>query len=304
MKVLITGGTGLIGSRLAELLVAVGNEVALLSREPGRGGPYRTFQWDPTAGTIDPAAVPYAEVIVNLAGANVGEGRWTDARKKELLASRLDSLALLGRELAKPGHRVQVVLSASAIGIYGDTGARLVTEETPLASPTADFLAAVCQQWEQAAVPIAALGIRLVTPRIGVVLSAKGGALLPLARTVKLGIGAALGSGQQYLSWIHIDDLCHLFIAMLTDDAWQGPYNAVAPYPATNEAFNEVLAEVLHRSLLLPKVPAFALKLALGEQSGIVLAGQRVSGEKVLARGFEFEYPVLRGALKALYGAG
>ncbi len=304
MKILITGGTGLIGTRLSELLADGGHEVALLSREPARGGPHRTFRWDPTAGTIDPAAVPYADAIVNLAGANVGEGRWTDARKKELLASRLDSLALLTRELAKPGHRVGAVVSASAIGFYGDTGDRLVTEETPPASPKTDFLSAVTQQWEQAAAPIAALGIRLVTPRIGVVLSTKGGALLPLARTVKLGLGAPLGSGRQYLSWIHIDDLCHLFIAMLTDDAWQGPYNAVAPYPATNAAFNEVLADVLHRPLLLPKVPGFALKLVLGEQSEIVLAGQRVSDAKVLARGFEFDYPVLRGALKALYGEG
>lgn len=300
MKVLITGGTGLVGTRLSELLVDAGHEVALLSREPAHGVRYRTFRWSPAAGTIDPAAVLYADAIVNLAGANVGEGRWTDARKHELLSSRLDGLAVLRRELAQPGHRVQTVLSASAIGLYGNTGDRLATEDTP---PATDFLADLAHQWELAAAPIAALGIRLVTPRIGIVLSTQGGALLPLARTVRLGLGAPIGSGQQYLSWIHIDDLCRLFIAMLTEDAWQGPYNAVAPYPATNEAFTEVLAEVLHRPLLLPTVPAFALKLALGEQSEMVLAGQRVSDAKVLARGFKFEFPVLRGALKALYGA-
>ncbi|MFD1469202.1 TIGR01777 family oxidoreductase [Hymenobacter caeli] len=301
MKILITGGTGLVGTRLAEMLVDAGHEVALLSREPGTGGPYHTFQWNPAAGTIDPAAVPYADAVVNLAGANVGEGRWTEARKKELLASRLGSLALLARELAKPGHRVHTVLSASAIGYYGNTGDRLATEDTP---PAHDFLADLARQWEAAAAPIGALGLRLVLPRIGVVLSTKGGALLPLAGTVKWGLGAPIGNGQQYLSWIHIDDLCRLFIAMLADDAWRGPYNAVAPYPATNAAFTEVLADVLHRPLLLPKVPGFALKLALGEQSEVVLAGQRVSDAKVLAQGFEFDYPVLRGALKALYGAG
>jgi uncharacterized protein (TIGR01777 family) len=298
MKVLITGGTGLVGTRLSELLLAAGHEVALLSREPSTKGPYKTFVWAPADGTIDPAAVPFADVVVNLAGANVGEGRWTEARKTELAASRLDSLALLHRELAKPGHRVQAVLSASAIGYYGNTGDRLATEDAP---PAQDFLAALAQRWEQAAEPIAALGIRLVTPRIGVVLSTKGGALVPLAATVKLGLGAPLGTGQQYLSWIHLDDLCHLFMAMLADDAWQGPYNAVAPYPATNEAFTEVLAEVLHRPLLLPKVPGFALKLLLGEQSEMVLAGQYVSAEKVMTQGFEFDYPVLRGALKELY---
>ncbi|MGI4884370.1 MAG: TIGR01777 family oxidoreductase [Janthinobacterium lividum] len=299
MNVLITGGTGLVGARLSQLLTEAGHEVALLSREAGAAGPYKAFVWAPAAGTIDPAAVPFADVVVNLAGANVGEGRWTDARKKELVASRLDSLALLHRELAKPGHRVQAVLSASAIGFYGNTGDQLATEDTP---PAHNFLAKVTQQWEQAAAPIAALGIRLVTPRIGVVLSTKGGALVPLAATVKLGLGAPLGTGQQWLSWIHLDDLCRLFIAMLTDDAWQGLYNAVAPYPTTNEAFTEVLAEVLHRPLILHKVPAFALKLAMGDQSEMVLAGQRVSAEKVMQQGFEFDYPVLRGALKALYG--
>ena len=299
MKILITGGTGLVGTRLAELLTEAGHGVALLSREASSGGPYQTFVWAPGAGTIDPAAVPYADAVVNLAGASVGEGRWTEARKQVLLASRLDSLALLARELAKPGHRVHTVLSASAIGLYGNTGDRLATEDTP---PAQDFLAELARQWEAAAAPIAALGIRLVTPRIGVVLSTRGGALLPLAGTVKWGLGAPIGSGQQYLSWIHIDDLCRLFMAMLADDAWQGPYNAVAPYPTTNEAFTEVLADVLHRPLLLPKVPGFALKLALGEQSEIVLAGQHVSDAKVLAQGFEFDYPVLRGALKELYG--
>lgn len=300
MNVLITGGTGLIGTRLSELLTEAGHEVALLSRAASAAGPYKTFVWAPGDGTIDPAAVPFADVVVNLAGANVGEGRWTETRKKELVASRLDSLALLHRELAKPGHRVQAVLSASAVGYYGNTGDQLATEDTSRAH---DFLAGVTQRWEQAAAPIAALGIRLVTPRIGVVLSTKGGALVPLAATVKLGLGAPLGTGQQWLSWIHLDDLCRLFIAMLTDGAWQGLYNAVAPHPTTNEAFTEVLAEVLHRPLILPKVPAFALKLAMGEQSGIVLAGQRVSAEKVTTQGFEFAYPVLRGALKALYGA-
>ena len=142
-----------------------------------------------------------------------------------------------------------------------------------------------------------------MVPRIGIVLSTEGGALPQIARPVKLGAGAALGSGRQYMSWIHLDDLCRLFIAMLEDPAWHGTYNAVAPYPATNQAFTEVLAEVLHRPLILPKVPAFGLKLAMGEMSEIVLASQNVSAKKVLAQGFTFEYPELRGALGALYGA-
>jgi uncharacterized protein (TIGR01777 family) len=302
-KVLITGGTGLIGTRLAEMLIDSGYEVALLSREPAKSSHFRSFRWDPQAGTIDEAAVPYADYIVSLAGASVADGKWTDERKREIMTSRLGGLALLARELAKPGHHVQAVISASAVGIYGDAGDQQVTEETPPAVPTHDFLADVSNQWELAAAPIAALGIRTVIPRIGVVLSTEGGALPQIARPVKLGAGAALGSGRQYMSWIHLDDLCRLFIAMLEDPAWHGTYNAVAPYPATNQAFTEVLAEVLHRPLILPKVPAFGLKLAMGEMSEIVLASQNVSARKVLAQGFTYEYPELRGALEALYGA-
>ena len=306
MNVLISGGTGLVGSRLAALLADTDHDVALLSRmshhTPGRGAgatPPRAFRWDPAAGTVDPAAVPWSDTIVNLAGANVGEGRWTDARKQELRASRIDSLALLHRELARSGHRVRAVVSASAVSLYGDTGDAVVTEATPPA--THDFLAELTAEWERAVAPIAALGIRVVTPRIGVVLSAAGGALPAMAAPVKLGLGSALGSGRQYLPWIHIDDRCHLIIAMLTDAAWQGAYNAVAPHPVTNAAFTRALADVLHRPLLLPRVPAIALTLAMGEQSTMALTGTRASAATVIAQGFTFTYPELRTALQALY---
>ena len=302
MKVLITGGTGLIGSRLAEMLIDSGYEVALLSREPAKSSHYRSFRWDPTGGTIDEAAVPYANYIVSLAGASVSDGKWTDERKRDIMTSRLGGLALLHRELAKPGHHVEAFISASAIGVYGDTADALLTEESPPGVPTHDFLADVAHQWELAAAPIAALGIRTVVPRIGIVLSKDGGALPQIARPVKLGAGAALGSGRQYMSWIHLDDICRLFIAMLEDAAWRGTYNAVAPHPVTNQQFTETLAHVLHRPLLLPKVPAFGLKLAMGEMSEIVLGSQNASAAKVLARGFQFEYTELRGALEALYG--
>lgn len=302
MNVLITGGTGLVGTRLAALLTEAGHHVALLSRTVAPDTRYRTFQWDPAAGTIDPTAVPFADAVVNLAGANVGEGKWTAARKQELRASRVDGLALLHRELAQPGHHVRTVLSASAIGLYGNTGEALVTEDTlPVGH---DLLADLTQVWEQAAAPLATLGLRVVVPRIGVVLSAVGGALPAMAGPVKRGFGAPLGTGQQWVSWIHVDDLCRLFLAMLTDEAWQGPYNAVAPQPVTNATFTAVLAEVLHRPLLLPKIPAFVLQLAMGEQSELVLTGKRVSAAKVLAHGFAFAYPVLGEALQALYAPG
>jgi uncharacterized protein len=299
-KVLISGGTGMIGTRLAEMLIDAGYEVALLSRQSANSH-YRSFRWDPRAGTIDEAAIPYADYVVNLAGSSVSDGKWTDERKRDIMTSRLGGTKLLARELAKPGHQVRAFLSASAIGIYGDSADRVVNEETPPAS-TDDFLADVCRQWELAAHDVEQLGIRTVISRIGIVLSPEGGALVPLARTVKMMAGAALGSGRQYMSWIHLDDLCRLIIQMLEEPQWQGTYNAVAPHPVTNEEFTKTLADVLHRPLVLPKVPEFALNLMMGEMSEIVLASQRVSAEKALRQGFTFEYPNLKPALESFYG--
>ena len=301
MKILITGGTGLIGQRLAELLLDHGHEVALLTREPNRSSHFRLFGWDPAAGTIDPAALPYADCVVNLAGSNVAEGKWTASRKHEILRSRLDGLELLHRELAKPGHHVRTLLSASAIGLYGDRGDELLHENSPAAAPADDFLADVVLQWEAAARAIAAPSLRVVLPRIGIVLSPEGGALVPIAKTVRYGAGAPLGSGRQYMSWIHLDDLCRLLAQMLQDELWHGAYNAVAPHPVTNQEFTEILAQVMHRPLVLPKVPAFGLKLAMGEMSEIVLGSQRVSAGKVLNQGFQFEYATLRKALESFY---
>ncbi|SES94272.1 TIGR01777 family oxidoreductase [Hymenobacter actinosclerus] len=298
-KVLITGGTGMIGTRLAEMLIDGGYEVALLSRTPGDNR-YFSFRWDPLAGTIDPAAVPYADFIVNLAGSSVSDGKWTAERKQQILSSRVAGTQLLAQELRKGGHHVRGFVSASAIGIYGDQGDKLLTAETPPA--TDDFLAVVCRQWEEAAEYVEQDGIRTAILRIGIVLSPEGGALVPLARTVKLMAGAPLGSGKQYMSWIHLDDLCRLFIRAIEDEQWRGVYNAVAPNPVTNKEFTETLADVLHRPLVLPKVPEFGLKLMMGEMSEIVLASQRVSAERVLGLGFKFEYPTLKPALESFYG--
>ncbi|UOQ72176.1 TIGR01777 family oxidoreductase [Hymenobacter cellulosilyticus] len=301
-KVLITGGTGLIGTRLAEMLIDAGYEVALLSRTPSQSR-YRSFRWDPQHGTIDEAAVPYADYIINLAGASVSEGKWTDERKRDIMTSRLGGTDLLTRELAKDRHHVRTFVSASAIGIYGDSADRLVNEDTPPA-PADDFLADVAHQWEMAVQPVQEMGIRTVIIRIGIVLSTQGGALPAMARPIKLMAGAPLGSGKQYMSWIHLDDVCRLFIQALEEPQWQGVYNGVAPNPVTNKQFTEVLAQVMHRPLVLPKVPAFGLKLVLGEMSEIILASQRVSAAKVLGTGFRFEYPDLKPALQSFYGGG
>ncbi|NVO29971.1 TIGR01777 family oxidoreductase [Hymenobacter lapidiphilus] len=298
-KVLITGGTGMIGTRLSEMLIDAGYEVALLSRTPGNNR-YFSFRWDPLAGTIDDAAVPYADYIVNLAGSSVSDGKWTQERKRQILSSRVAGTQLLAQELRKATHHVRGFISASAIGIYGDQGDQLLSEETAAAPD--DFLANVCRQWEEAAEYVAQDGVRTAILRIGIVLSPEGGALVPLARTVKMLAGAPLGSGKQFMSWIHLDDLCRLFIKAIEDEQWQGVYNAVAPNPVTNKEFTETLADVLHRPLVLPKVPEFGLKLMMGEMSEIVLASQRVSAEKVLGQGFRFEFPALKPALESFYG--
>ncbi|MBT9391714.1 TIGR01777 family oxidoreductase [Hymenobacter sp. NST-14] len=298
-KVLITGGTGMIGTRLAEMLIDGGYEVALLSRTPGNNR-YPSFRWEPLAGTIDEAAVPYADYIINLAGSSVSDGKWTQERKREILSSRLAGTQLLAQQLRQVAHHVRAFVSASAIGIYGDRDDQLLTEETAPAPD--DFLATVCRQWENAAEYVREDGIRTAIMRIGIVLSPEGGALVPLARTVKMMAGAPLGSGRQYMSWIHLDDLCRLFIQALEDARYDGLYNAVAPHPVTNKEFTETLAEVLHRPLVLPKVPEFGLKLMMGEMSEIVLASQRVSAEKVLSQGFRFEYSTLKPALESFYG--
>lgn len=290
----------MIGTRLAEMLIDGGYEVALLSRQPGNSR-YRGFRWDPLAGTIDEAAVRYADYIINLAGSSVSDGKWTQDKKREILSSRLAGTKLVARELAKGGHHVEAFISASAIGIYGDQDDRIVNEETPPAAN--DFLAQVCQQWEEAALSVEQEGIRTAIFRIGLVLSPDGGALVPLARTVKMMAGAPLGSGRQYMSWIHLDDLCRLLIEALEEPQWQGVFNAVAPNPVTNKDFTETLASVLHRPLVLPKVPEFGLKLVMGEMSELVLASQRVSAEKILKHGFVFEFPHLKPALESFYSS-
>ncbi len=298
-KILITGGTGLIGTRLSEMLIDLGYEVAHLSRSGPNHSKYQTFRWDIEKNYIEEAALTYTDYIINLAGASVADGKWTDKRKHEIHDSRIHGTNLLVNQLKKTSHHVKGFLSASAIGIYGNSGERLVAEESSPAEN--DFLAAVCRDWEKAANQATDLGIRTVIFRIGIVLSKEGGALPQLAKPIKLLVGAPLGSGQQYISWIHLDDICRLFIAAIEDHQWQGVYNAVAPHPVTNEEFTRNLAEVLHKPLTGLKVPAFGLKLVLGEMSETVLGGSRVSATKVLQTGFTFEYNYLDEALESFY---
>jgi len=297
-KILITGGSGMIGSRLSEMLIDQGYEVAHLSRNPNKFSKYKTFRWDVKQGYIDDNAITYANYIIHLAGAGVADEKWTEERKREILKSRVDSASLLYNCLQKSNHHVKGFISASAIGIYGDSGDQLVSEESILAD---DFLAEVCKAWEASAWQIKNLDLRTVIFRLGIVLSDKGGALPQLALPVKMMAGAPLGSGKQYMSWIHIDDACRLFINAIEDTQFEGVYNAVAPHPVTNSEFTKELAQVMHKPLMLPKVPEFALNLMLGQKSGVVLDSQRVSANKVLQTGFTFEYNYLDEALESFY---
>ncbi|TXK47130.1 TIGR01777 family protein [Pontibacter qinzhouensis] len=297
-KILITGGSGLVGSRLSEMLIDLGYEVAHLSRNPDKFSNYKTFKWDIKHPHIDDNAITWADYIVHLSGAGITDEKWTEEHKKEILNSRVNSTHLLYSCLQKTDHHVKGFIAASGIGIYGDSGDQLMSEESMYAD---DFLAEVCKAWEGATWEIRDLGLRTVIFRTGIVLSTKGGALPQLARPVKMMAGAPLGSGKQYMSWIHIDDACRLYIKAIEDTQFEGVYNAVAPHPVTNSEFTKQLAQVMHRPLVLPKVPAFALNLLLGEMSGVILGGQRVSANKVLQTGFTFEYSQLPEALKSFF---
>ncbi len=302
MNILITGGTGLVGMHLSRMLKAAGHTVAHLSRGSKSGSEYQTFSWNPSAGKLDVAAVLWADAIVHLAGAGVADERWTEARKREIISSRVDGLRLLRTALAAGSHHVRTVVSTSATGVYGDRHDQLMTETSATPAPGEDFLADVCRQWEAAAVDLRSLGLRVPIMRLGVVLSTLGGALPEIARPVKLGAGAALGSGKQWVSWVHIHDVARAYFAALTDERYTAVYNVTAPTPTTNAVLTRAIADELHRPLLLPNVPAFAMKLALGaERAGIVLASQRATPAALTAAGFTWEFPTLEGALTDLY---
>ncbi len=300
MNILITGGTGLVGTRLTELLIEQGHSVWHLSRKAQQRGNVKTFVWDIDKGFIDEEALLGADYIIHLAGAGIADERWTPERKKEIIDSRTKSLGLISQKLKTLPHKIQGFVSASGIGFYGtDTGSTIITEESPAGN---DFVAECCILWEKASEPISELGIRTTKLRIGIVLTDKGGALPKMATPTKFGFGAPLGTGEQFLSWIHIDDLCRLFIHALFTPSIQGVFNAVADNPVNNRTFNQVLARVLNRPLWLPNVPSFVLKAVFGEMVSIVLGGNYVSNKKLKNEtSFQFQFNDLETALRDIF---
>jgi uncharacterized protein (TIGR01777 family) len=298
-NILITGGTGLVGTHLAQVLTAKGYVVSMLSRSPKKSQNITYYQWDLSKNKLDEQAILKADYIVHLAGANVGEGRWTAARKKEIIESRTKSSQLIGEKLRTLPHHVKAVIAAAGVGIYGETGVSPISEEEPINAQ--DFLAKVCVAWEKSIKEATTNSVeRTVILRMGVVLSAQGGALEKIARPVRYCVGAALGSGEQYISWIHIEDLCNLFIKAIEDSSLSGVYNAVAPNAVTNQTLTQSIAQILHKPLFLPNVPVFVLRMMLGEMANIVLIGSNASAQKLLATGFKFKFQNIQNALQDL----
>ncbi|MEM1322939.1 MAG: TIGR01777 family oxidoreductase [Bacteroidota bacterium] len=296
-NILIAGGTGLVGQRLSQLLLAEGHTVMHLSRRRNPKSAIPTYVWDLKKGHIDEEALVRADYVINLAGAGVADRRWTASRKQLIISSRVDAARLLLSSFERLGKRPNAYLSAAAIGYYGDRGEDWVNEES--APGKSGFLVESCLRWEEAIAEWPKAGHRTVTYRIGIVLSTKGGALPKMLLPARFAVASYFGDGQQYMPWIHIDDLCRMIIKGL-EESMNGIYNGVAPNPVTNKVFMETLCEALGRPAIPIPAPAFALRVGMGEMADVVLSGSRVSADKIQQQQFRFEYPELLPALRDL----
>ncbi len=296
--VLISGGSGMIGQRLSAVLAQKGYGVSWLTRNPSRASQYKCYGWDVENMQIDGEALTNADYVIHLAGAGVTAKRWTARRKKIIADSRVKGAQLLYQGIERCNRKPKAFLSASGISYYGTGHAtRVCTEEDP---PGTGFLSAVCVEWEAAARRFENLGMGSVQLRTPVVLSLDGGALPKMCALFKRNLGAALGSGKQGLSWIHLDDLVALYTHAMENEL-NGPYNAVAPDRVQNQSFSSTLAKAMHKAFFMPRIPAFILRLYLGEMSDLVLKGQWASPKKVLDTGFAFAHPSLELALRDIF---
>lgn len=295
MKIYVTGASGLVGSKLCPMLKEAGHDVISLTRAEPKGDAQK--QWDPKAETMDPAVLQGCDVLVHLAGENIADGRWTKQQKQKIHDSRVDSTKLLANTISQMENKPQAFVVASAIGYYGDRGSEVLTEASP---PGEGFLPEVCINWEQAADAARDAGVRTVHVRTGVVLAKEGGALKAMLTPFKLGMGGVVGSGEQYWSWISLDDIARLFQFAIENNEVSGPINGTAPNPATNREFTKALGKVLSRPTILP-MPKFAAKLALGEMAeALILASAKVTPVKAEDLSFIFNHPELKQALESL----
>ena len=295
-NVLITGANGQLAQQLGNLLAPDYN-VRYLTRNVSKSNEYL---WDVDKGFIDAEALKSLHVVIHVAGSSIGEKRWTAKQKAAIYASRVNGAQLLLGELQKQNVQLETYISASAIGYYGTvTSAHIHTESD---EPGDDFLSEVCATWEAVAHEFESKAVakRVIVTRIGIILSANKGAVQKIAAPFKWYLGAALGSGKQYMPWIHIHDLCRLIKFTLEKENMSGTFNAVAPDHVSNKQFTQQVAAALNKPVLLPNIPAFVIKIAFGEMSIILLQGSRVASDKIIDEGFKFEYDKLNKALKSL----
>jgi uncharacterized protein (TIGR01777 family) len=296
--ILIGGGTGLVGERLSILLEEKGYTVLHLSRTRNLDARFPAYEWDLKNGSVDPEAIAKADAVINLAGAGIADKPWTQSRKKLIIDSRVDSTLLLKTAFDLAGKKPSAFISAAAIGYYGNRGEENLTEDK---APGNDgFLSESCMLWEEAIKKVAASGIRTVWFRIGIVLSTKGGALEKIMLPVKFHVGGYFGNGQQWYSWIHMDDLCNMFIHALENQSMEGPYNAVSPNPERNKAFTQKVGDAIGKSAIMIPGPEFAMRLVLGEMADTIFNSNKVDATKIENTGFTFQFPNLVDAVKDL----
>jgi len=298
MKILVTGGTGFVGHSLVRKLIEANHKVVLLTRNPEStksktSEPAEVYGWEPETTTPPKEAYNGIDAIVHLAGESIAAGRWTAKQKKKILDSRVLSTRNLLKGVVESGAKPKVIVSASAIGIYGDRGNQSLSETS---AQGIGFLADVCRAWEKESQYPGLESIRKVNLRIGIVLEKGGGALQKLLPIFKLGGGGPVGNGKQWMSWIHREDLVEMILYSLTHENVSGAVNAVAPSPSTNAEFSKALGKALHRPAFMP-APAIALKIAMGEMSELVLASQKVEAKKITDAGFVFKFPQIQEAL-------
>ncbi len=294
--VLITGGTGLIGEYLSHQLSNLGYRVSILSRNKKSNAIFKTFTWNYQKGEIDPEALNDLDYIIHLAGASIIDKKWSSKRKKEIIDSRVESTKFLFKTIKASSHQLKAFISASAIGYYGAlTTDHIFIEDDPSGE---DFLGKTCEKWESETDQFKQLNIRTVKIRIGIVLSDQGGALNKMIMPAKFHLASAFGNGNQYMPWIHINDLCNIFIKSIEDETIQDAYNASAPEHINNKDFTKILCQFLNKVYWLPNIPAKLINLVLGKRSVLLLEGSRISSKKIQETGFEFNFPTLKNALQ------
>jgi uncharacterized protein (TIGR01777 family) len=296
MRIVVAGASGLVGSALVTKLKAEGSEVTPLVRSAAKSG---EIEWHPNRGTTDVPAMEGFDAVINLAGEGIANGRWTEKKKRSILDSRVNGTRLLSETMAQLSRKPATFINASAVGFYGSRGNELVDEES---DPGEGFLAGVCRQWESATARAEQAGIRVVKLRFGVILTKNGGMMGSMLGPFKLGLGGKIGSGEQVISWVAMDDVVAAISFILQNESVRGPVNVVTPQPVTNEEFTKTLGRVLSRPTFMT-MPAFAARLTFGEMADeMMLSSTRVAPKVLNDAGFKFQYPELEGAVRAMLG--